>query len=63
MPGRGGVSARDAQPIELGLTGLLRRCADERKPLLGICLGMQLLFDRSEELEPTDWPRADKRES
>ncbi len=32
-----------------GLDGLLRREA-ERKPILGICLGMQLLFDESEEI-------------
>ncbi len=28
--------------------------------MLGICLGMQLLFERSEELEPTGGPRADR---
>jgi glutamine amidotransferase len=28
----------------------------EKKPVLGICLGMQLLFDRGEEMRVTrDW--------
>ena len=39
---------------ELGLIDLLRERVDQRTPLLGICLGMQLLFDRSEELGETD---------
>lgn len=34
-----------------GLDKVLRREA-ERKPILGICLGMQLLFQRSEEVRP-----------
>ena len=34
---------------EKGLDEVLRRLAGQGKPLLGICLGMQLLFDYSEE--------------
>ncbi|MCD8382041.1 MAG: imidazole glycerol phosphate synthase subunit HisH [Clostridiales bacterium] len=34
-----------------GLDKILRREA-ERKPILGICLGMQLLFQRGEEVRP-----------
>jgi imidazole glycerol-phosphate synthase subunit HisH len=37
----------------LGLSDLIRARAAEGAPILGICLGMQLLFDGSEELEPT----------
>jgi glutamine amidotransferase len=32
-----------------GLVPLLREAADRGKPLLGICIGMQLLFEESEE--------------
>ncbi|MGO9883564.1 MAG: imidazole glycerol phosphate synthase subunit HisH [Solirubrobacteraceae bacterium] len=53
LPGVGAFPLAMRNLSELGLTGLLRRCADDRKPLLGICLGMQLLLDRSEELQPT----------
>ena len=35
-----------------GLDRILRREA-ERKPILGICLGMQLLFQRGEEVRPS----------
>lgn len=32
-----------------GLTGIIREITETGKPFLGICLGMQLLFDSSEE--------------
>jgi glutamine amidotransferase len=38
---------------ELGLSKLLLAAAHSGAPLMGVCLGMQLLFDRSEELEDT----------
>jgi glutamine amidotransferase len=38
---------------ELGLARLVLERAGDGTPVLGICLGMQLLFDRSEEIEPT----------
>jgi glutamine amidotransferase len=38
---------------ELGLIEPICARAAEGTPVLGICLGMQLLFDRSGELEPT----------
>jgi imidazole glycerol-phosphate synthase subunit HisH len=38
---------------ELGLVDAIRARAAEGTPILGICLGMQLLFDCSVELEPT----------
>jgi glutamine amidotransferase len=40
-------AARRAQA--LGLGALLRDAANAGKPLLGICLGMQLLFEEGEE--------------
>lgn len=54
LPGVGAF--RDAA-AKLGKTGLdetVKEAAGKGKPLLGICLGMQLLFDRS--LEDGDWP-------
>lgn len=30
---------------------ILKKSVDQKKPVLGICLGMQLLFDESEEIE------------
>lgn len=49
LPGVG--SFKDAMAIlnETKLTGYIQKIASEGKPLLGICLGMQLLFDSSEE--------------
>ncbi len=46
LPGVGAFGDARAKLDAAGLTGVLRREA-ERKPLLGICLGMQLLFDES----------------
>lgn len=48
LPGVGAFGDARAKLDATGLTGLLRQEA-ERKPLLGICLGMQLLFDKSLE--------------
>jgi glutamine amidotransferase len=53
VPGVGafGVAMRNLH--EFGLAELLRERAGEGVPLLGICLGMQLLFDESDELGQT----------
>lgn len=49
LPGVG--SFRDAMELlnETGLTAMIHEFVNSGKPLLGICLGMQLLFDESEE--------------
>ena len=39
----GGMSARDPLPHLRDEMRLIRRCLDERRPVLGICLGSQLL--------------------
>jgi glutamine amidotransferase len=49
LPGVGAFPAAMATIAELGLDGLLRECAAAGKPLFGSCMGMQLLFERSEE--------------
>jgi len=54
VPGVGAFPLAMANLRELGLEARLRAIAGEGTPLLGICLGMQLLFERSDELEPTD---------
>jgi glutamine amidotransferase len=46
LPGVGAARAAMARLDELGLAEVLR---EVRAPLLGVCLGMQLLFDRSAE--------------
>lgn len=38
----------------LGLDAVVVACAEAGTPLLGICLGMQLLFERSVEVEPCE---------
>lgn len=48
LPGVGAFGDAREKLDATGLVPVLRREA-ERKPLLGICLGMQLLFDRSFE--------------
>jgi glutamine amidotransferase len=53
LPGVGAFPLAMRNLTELGLDKPLRAAANQRKPLLGICLGMQLLFERSEELQPT----------
>jgi glutamine amidotransferase len=51
LPGVGAFPAAMRNLDQLGLVDLIRTAA---RPLLGVCLGMQLLFERSEEIEPTD---------
>jgi len=54
VPGVGAFPLAMRNLRELGLDELIRARARERRPVLGICLGMQLLFEGSDELEPTD---------
>jgi imidazole glycerol-phosphate synthase subunit HisH len=54
VPGVGAFPLAMRNLRELGLDDLLRAEVERGTPLLGICLGMQLLFDRSDELEPTE---------
>jgi glutamine amidotransferase len=53
VPGVGAFPLAMQNLREHGLDELLRDRAAAGTPILGICLGMQLLFDSSEELEPT----------
>lgn len=50
LPGVGAFPAAVAQLKERGLWQPLRALCREGMPLLGACLGMQLLFERSSEL-------------
>ncbi len=50
LPGVGAFPKAMNNLTSLGLDGLIR---EQSKPLLGICLGMQLLFESSEELGHT----------
>jgi glutamine amidotransferase len=54
VPGVGAFPQGMANLIALGLDEQIRAAAHSGKPVLGICLGMQLLFDRSQEHELTD---------
>ncbi len=53
VPGVGAFPRAMANLRQLGLDVLLAERAAAGVPLLGICLGMQLLFEASSELEPT----------
>ncbi len=53
LPGVGAFPRAMEYLGTLGLESPLREAAAGQKPLLGICLGMQLLFTRSEEFEAT----------
>jgi glutamine amidotransferase len=53
VPGVGAFPQGMRNLRERGLDQLIRRHAGAGRPLLGICLGMQLLFDGSNELSPT----------
>jgi glutamine amidotransferase len=49
LPGDGAFHDAMANLDRLGLMASLRRALDGTRPFLGICLGYQLLFSRSEE--------------
>lgn len=49
LPGVGAFGDAMSAMTKSGLDQVVRRCAKEGKPLLGICLGLQLLFEKSEE--------------
>ena len=49
LPSVGAFGDAMARLNQLGLTGILQEQAYAGKPLMGICLGMQLLFDESRE--------------
>jgi glutamine amidotransferase len=53
LPGVGAFPTAMRNLRELGLIELILERAEHGTPLLGICLGMQLLFDGSEELGST----------
>ena len=49
LPGDGAFAATMAEVERRGLVPVLREAVEKEKPLLGICIGMQLLFEESEE--------------
>lgn len=49
LPGVGSMRVAMAHMDERGLSDMVRDLAAAGVPILGICLGMQMLFDRSEE--------------
>lgn len=50
LPGVGAFGACAAEIRRRGLEAPIRAAIDAGKPFLGVCVGMQLLFDASEEL-------------
>lgn len=53
LPGVGAFPDAMKRLEEEKLVDFIHQMKDENKPLLGICLGMQLLFEESEEVTPT----------
>ena len=49
LPGVGNFGSAMEKLKEYGLIPVIRRVCEEGKPFLGICLGLQLLFEESEE--------------
>ena len=49
LPGVGAFGAAMEKLNSLGFAGEIKKLASENKPILGICLGMQLLFDEGYE--------------
>ena len=53
IPGVGAFKSAKQQLDQLGLTSIIQDYARDGKPVLGVCLGMQMLFDRSTEFGET----------
>ncbi len=51
LPGVGAFGDAMAKLREFGLVEVIHKVVEKNTPLLGICLGLQLLFDSSEESE------------
>ena len=49
LPGVGAFGDAMAQLEKTGLDGVIREAVEKNIPFLGICLGLQLLFEKSEE--------------
>ena len=57
LPGVGAFGACMENLRTYGLVDAVRRVVERGTPFLGICLGMQLLFEESEEFGPVRGPR------
>lgn len=49
LPGVGAFGDAMARLYEYGLVSVIKECVDKEIPFLGICLGLQLMFESSEE--------------
>ena len=49
LPGVGSFGDAMGKLHQYGLVEVIRQLAEEKTPFLGICLGLQLLFERSDE--------------
>ena len=49
LPGVGAFKDASKKLFSTGLAEIIQNCAEKGTPLLGICLGMQLLFEKSYE--------------
>lgn len=54
LPGVGSFGSAMGRLEQYGLVQVIRRVADQKTPFLGICLGLQLMFERSDESEGVD---------
>ena len=54
LPGVGACGDAMEKLIAFGLVEVIRRCVAEGTPFMGICLGLQLLFESSEESPGVD---------
>ncbi len=54
LPGVGSFGDAMNKLNEFGLVDTIKKIAESGKPLLGICLGLQLLFERSDETPGVD---------